>query len=77
MDEVVRPGALVVSVDGPFTDHVWYLNGSRDHGGLTTDGATATIDTGAIARGTHVVSVIVAEGYSSRFSFVVVDAAVE
>lgn len=77
VSEVVRPGALVVSVDGSFTGHAWYLNGSGDHVGLTTDGATATIDTGAIARGTHAVSVIVAEGFSGRFSFVVVDVAAE
>ena len=69
---VVKPESLLVSVEGGFTGHVWYLNGSTEHAGISADADAATIDTAEIGYGTHSVGVIVAEGYSAQFSFNVV-----
>ena len=69
---VVKPELLFVSVEGEFTGHVWYLNGSTEHAGISADADAATIDTAEIGYGTHSVGVIVAEGYSAQFSFNVV-----
>lgn len=72
-EEVVKPDLLIVEAEGSYTGHVWYLDGSSTHAGILADGASATIDTSHINYGTHTVSLLVAEGYSSRFSFAVVD----
>ncbi len=72
-EEVLKGDEVVITPGGLYTGHTWYLNGSTSHAGLSTDGATATINTNDLSYGTHSVSLVVAEGYSVQFSFDVVD----
>ena len=72
-EEVLKGDEVVITPGGSYTGHTWYLNGSTSHAGLSTDGATATINTNDLSYGTHSVSLVVAEGYSAQFTFDVVD----
>lgn len=76
-EEVTAGVLLVVSVEGTYTGHSWYLNGSDSHDGMSAVGDSVTIDTNLLNHGTHTLSLIVAEGYSGQVSFTVVDAPAE
>jgi hypothetical protein len=72
-DTLRKGDVLTVGADGGYSGHVWRLNGRVSHAALTATGSSATIDTSHLDHGTHTVSVVVAEGYSAQFSFLVKD----
>jgi hypothetical protein len=72
-DTLHKGDVLTVGADGDYSGHVWRLNGQLSHPALTAAGSSATIDTSHLDHGTHTVSLVVAEGYSAQFSFLVKD----
>jgi len=72
-DTLHKGDVLTVGADGDYSGHVWRLNGQLSHPALTPTGSSATIDTSHLDHGAHTVSVVVAEGHSAQFSFLVKD----
>lgn len=77
VEEVPAGEELTLTLEGTFSGHRWFLNGSVAHPALSSAGDVATVDTGLINHGVHTVSVIVAEGSSGQATFSVVDFAAE
>jgi uncharacterized repeat protein (TIGR02543 family) len=63
---------LSITASAGYGGYTWYLNGSPTATGLSSSDNHALVDTTHLRYGSHTLSVVLDEGYSSQFTFDVV-----